>query len=105
VFLCGDAEAIPLERMAAVIAAELGHRLRAVRIPAGPFFVAADLCEAVCRPLGIPPPLYRRRVAFYTKDRSFDTRKIREKLGYRNRVPPEEGLRATARWYREHAWL
>jgi hypothetical protein len=35
----------------------------------GPFFLAADICKALCTPLGIQPPLYRRRVAFYAKDR------------------------------------
>ena len=53
----------------------------------------------------IAPPLYRRRVAFFTKDRSFDTRKIRERLGFVPRYTDEEGLAMTARWYKEHGWL
>ena len=104
-FICGNEVATPLERMGRIIADELGKKLRPVRIPAWPFFWAAGLCEAVCKPLKIAPPLYKRRVAFFTKDRSFDTRKIRERLGFACRWSEEEGLRATARWYVRHGWL
>lgn len=104
-FIAGNPEPIPMRRMVAVIGAALGRRVRIVRIPAGPVFAVAALCEAVCRPLGIEPPLYRRRVAFYTKDRAFDTRKLRDRLGYRCRHTNEEGLAMTARWYRDQGWL
>ena len=104
-FICGNETATPLERMGRIIADELGKKLRPVRIPAAPFFWAAGLCEAVCRPLKIAPPLYKRRVAFFTKDRSFDTRKIRERLGFACRWSEEAGLRATARWYKRRGWL
>jgi nucleoside-diphosphate-sugar epimerase len=87
------------------VAGEFGRRVRIVRIPAGPFFVLADACEAICRPLGIEPPIYRRRVAFYTKDRAFDVRKMREVVGFTCRHSNEAGLAATARWYVEHGWL
>lgn len=104
-FICGNPECVTLEQMGRVVADELGHRVRVLRLPAWPVFLAADLCEAVCRPLRIKPPLYRRRVAFFTKDRSFDTRKLRDVLGYTCRYENGEGLRATARWYRDHGWL
>jgi nucleoside-diphosphate-sugar epimerase len=76
-----------------------------VRLPAGPLFLAADVCEWVCRKIGVEPPIHRRRLAFFTKDRSFDTRKLRERLGYAMRYSNEEGLVATARWYCEQGWL
>ena len=37
----------------------------------------APLCEAVCAPFGIEPPLYRRRVDFFTKSRAFDISRAR----------------------------
>ncbi|MCX6996359.1 MAG: NAD-dependent epimerase/dehydratase family protein [Kiritimatiellaeota bacterium] len=104
-FICGNPAAVTLERMGRIIAGALGRTCRVVRLPAWPVFLAADLCEAVCKPLHIAPPLYRRRVAFFTKDRSFDTRKIRDRLGFRPRYTDEEGLAMTARWYQEHHWL
>lgn len=105
VFICGDPEPVTLESMARTIAAALGRSVRIVRLPVGPVFLLADLCEAVCRPFGIEPPLYRRRVAFYTKDRAFDTRKIRERLGFSYRYTTEAGLRQTAEWYVKAGWI
>ena len=104
-FICGNPEAVTQEQMGRIIAAALGRTCRVLRLPAWPVFLAADLCEAICKPLKIAPPLYRRRVAFFTKDRSFDTHKIREKLGFQPRYTNEEGLAMTARWYREQGWL
>ena len=104
-FICGNPEAVTLEDLGRIVAESLGRKCRPVRIPAWPFFLAADLCEAVCKPLGVAPPIYRRRVAFFTKDRSFDTRKIHQKLGYQARYSTRDGLVKTARWYREQGWL
>ncbi len=105
VFICGNTEAIPLPDMAGIIARELGRRLRVVRIPVTPFFIAAALCELVCRPLGIEPPLYRRRVAFFTKDRSFDTSKLRNVLGFVPKYDNESGLIQATQWYVRNGWL
>lgn len=104
-FIAGDPASITIEQMGRVIAGELGRGLRVLRLPAGPFFLAAAVCETVCRPLRLEPPLYRRRVAFFTKDRSFDTRKVRERLEYAYRYTTEEGLRSTTRWYVAQGWL
>lgn len=104
VFICGNEESTSLMEMAGVAAAVYGQRIRVLRLPVTPFLLLGDLCELICRPLGFEPPIYRRRVAFYTKDRSFDTRKMREKLGFRPRST-REGLEQTARWYLEHGWV
>lgn len=105
VFIAGDPSALALADIIRIIGSEIGKQSRFVRVPAWPFFLLADLCEAVCRPLRLAPPIYRRRVAFFTKDRSFNTARLREKLGYRYRRTTEEGLRETARWYLEHGWI
>ena len=99
VFICGSPECMTLEGIARVVADEIGSRFTVVRVPASPLFVAADCCEKICRMIGIEPPIHRRRLAFFTKDRSFNTSKLREKLGYVMRRTDEAGLRETARWY------
>lgn len=104
-FIIGSSEPIQLENMAAIIAREYNHRLRIVRLPIGPFFLMGDVCEAICRPLKIEPPIYRRRVAFYSKDRNYSTRKMREVLGYKPLYENERGIVESARWYRDNHWL
>jgi nucleoside-diphosphate-sugar epimerase len=103
-FIIGNSEPIPLAEIARVIAGELGHPLHVIRAPAFPFFLLAGICECVCRPLGIEPPLYRRRVAFFTKDRMFNTSKMQTVLGFTPRSN-QEGIVATARWYRDQGWI
>ena len=74
-------------------------------------WIAGAVCEAVCaplRPLGIAPPLYRRRVDFFTKSRAFDISRARAELGYAPHyglAGPAGGIRSTLTWYREHGWL
>ncbi|MEI6564952.1 MAG: NAD-dependent epimerase/dehydratase family protein [bacterium] len=105
VFIGGDPCALTLADIVGIIAGEYGRKARMVRIPAWPFFGMAAVCEAVCKPFGIAPPIYRRRVAFFTKDRSFDTSKLRNRLGFQYSRTTEQGLRETARWYREKGWV
>jgi len=105
IFICGNPDCVTLDQMARIVAGELGNRFRLVRLPAFPFFLAADVCAWVCRKLGVEPPIHRRRLAFFTKDRSFNTRKLREKLGYQVRYSNEAGLVQTTRWYCEQGWL
>jgi dihydroflavonol-4-reductase len=104
-FIIGNDRAIGLIDTVKIVSNVLGTNPRPVRIPAWPFFMLAAVCEAVCRPFGIEPPLYRRRVAFFTKDRSFDTSKMRSVLGFTPRYSNEEGIIQTAQWYVREGWL
>lgn len=105
VFICGNPESISLEDIGRIVADELGKPFRPLRLPAWPFFVAGSLCEFVCKPLGLEPPIYPRRVAFFTKDRSFNTSKLQHKLQYRVKYDNETGLRQTVKDYVEKGWL
>ncbi|MFN4896628.1 MAG: NAD-dependent epimerase/dehydratase family protein [Pseudomonadota bacterium] len=106
VYIAGNPEPSRLQDVVKTIAAGLGNsKLQFVRFPVWPLFIAADICEMLCRPFGIEPPLYRRRVAFFTKDRAFDTRKIQTQLGYQFSHTVDSGLRATASWYRDNGWI
>ena len=104
-FIIGSSEPIQLEDMAAIIARVYKNKLRVLRLPIGPFFLMGDLCEFLCKPFKIEPPIYRRRVAFYSKDRNFSTRKMQEVLGYQPLYENEAGIVESANWYRDHDWL
>ena len=104
-FIVGNEEPVRLEDFARLVAETLGYPFRPIRIPVGPFFFAAAVCEAVCKPFGIAPPLHRRRVAFYTKDRAFNTSKLRDRLGFVASRANEAGIVETAWGYVEKGWL
>jgi nucleoside-diphosphate-sugar epimerase len=76
-----------------------------VHLPVWPVWLAGAACEAVCVPLGLEPPLYRRRVDFFTKSRAFNIGRARAELGYNPRVGLADGIRRTLEWYRAHGWL
>jgi len=91
---------ITLNELAHSIADAGGYKLSKIKIPVGPVWLAAMLCEAVCKPLGIKPPIFRRRVGFFTHNRSFDLGKARRLLGYESRVGAEQGVKNTLDWYK-----
>jgi nucleoside-diphosphate-sugar epimerase len=79
-----------------------GHaQQKVLTMPARPLLALGDLCERICRPLGINPPIYRRRIEFFVNNRAYDTAKARSMLGFVPRVPLDEGLARTAAWYRQ----
>jgi nucleoside-diphosphate-sugar epimerase len=83
----------------------LDTTVRFVRLPSRPLFMLADATEWVSDRLGVEPILYRRRMAFFTKDRAFDTGKLQDVLGFSYRYDNESGIRDTARGYIDRGWL
>jgi nucleoside-diphosphate-sugar epimerase len=102
--ICGP-EYVSQAELAALIARHTGGRVLPFRLPAAPIQWAGDVVEALCVPLGIDPPLHRRRVDFWTKSRAFSIEKARGVLGYDPQVHLEDGIARTAGWYREAGWL
>ncbi len=76
-----------------------------MRLPVWPFWLAGALCEVVCVPLGVEPPIYRRRVKFFTNNRWFDISRARAELGFAPRMPLREGIRRTLDSYRNLGWV
>ena len=88
-----------------LIARKAGVAPPSISFPTTPFYIGALVCEALCRPLGIEPPLHRRRLDFFLKDRAFRIDKAKEKLGWRPRVELEAGIGQTLEWYRSIGWI
>lgn len=104
-YILGGPRYTTMNELARLMADALGVRPPWLRLPVWPFWTAGLLCELVCVPLRIEPPLYRRRVDFYTKSRAFDITRARTELGYAPAVDLEAGLRRTIEWYRGQGWL
>jgi nucleoside-diphosphate-sugar epimerase len=90
---------VTLNELAQEIAAALDVPPPKGHLPYWPLAAGAALCEAVCKPLGIEPPLHRRRAAFFVKHRAFSIARARQELGYAPKVTVAEGVRRTAAWY------
>ena len=88
-----------INELVARVAAAVGVPPPRARAPLTPLLAAAWLFEMACKPLGLEPPLHRRRCDFFTKARGFSSAKARRMLGYAPAVDLEEGLRATAAAY------
>jgi nucleoside-diphosphate-sugar epimerase len=104
-YILAGAEVTTLNDLVGIVAAEAHVEPPRLHLPVWPFWVAGALCEAVCVPLGIEPPLYRRRVDFFTKSRAFDISRARAELGYAPKVGLHEGAARTLAWYRANGWL
>lgn len=94
-----------LKELVTAVARELHVAPPWLRLPVWPVWLAGAACEALCVPLRLEPPLYRRRVDFYRKSRAFDISRARRELGYHPAVDLTTGIRRTAAWYREQGWL
>ncbi|PSO88705.1 MAG: oxidoreductase [Cyanobacteria bacterium QS_6_48_18] len=105
VFICGNKEAITYKDMVSIIGKHYGVNVKFIKIPYKLLFKLGHLFEVIFRPLGIEPPIYRRRIDFFTKDRSFNTEKMRNVLGFLPAYSDEEGLKQTAQWYLEQGWV
>jgi nucleoside-diphosphate-sugar epimerase len=105
VFILGGERYYKLRTILEIIAQATGREPPWLRLPAWPFQVAGSICETVCIPFGIEPPIYRRRVDFFTKSRAFSIDKAKRLLGYAPTVDLETGVRSTVEWYRAHGFL
>jgi nucleoside-diphosphate-sugar epimerase len=104
-YIIAGPEYTTLEQLTRLIAAELGVAPPRLRFPVWPIWLAGALCEAVCVPFRIEPPLFRRRVDFYRKSRAFTIARARTELGYNPTIDLRTGIRRTAEWYRARGLL
>jgi nucleoside-diphosphate-sugar epimerase len=98
-------DAVTSRQMADTIADVLEVRRPRLTIPRWPLWTAAVVMEATLRPLGVTPPLHRRRMHFFIKSFRFTGETARAALAYEPAVPFAEGAARTARWYRDHGLL
>ena len=104
-YILAGGEVTTLNTLVALVAGVAGVPVPARHLPVWPFWIAGALCEAICAPLGVAPPIFRRRVDFFTKSRAFDIGRARAEIGFAPRVGLHEGIRRTLDWYRTEGWL
>jgi len=104
-YLIGDDRYVSLNELVRATGRALGLDVRITYLPYRPLWLVAAVCEGVFLPLGLEPPLFRRRAEWFRQTRAFSVDKARRELGFEPKVGLEEGLRRTGAWYREHGYL
>lgn len=104
-YLIADEQYLEIEDLVRRVGKSLGVDVKIPHYPVWPVVAAGHVCEKVCKPFGITPPLFPRRVDWYRQNRAFKIDKAKRDLGYRPGVGIDEGLRRTAEWYRKEGYL
>ena len=104
IVLAGE-EQITTDAMVAAVGAAVGRSKPPPRAPMWPFVAAAYVLESTLTPLGIKPPLHRRRLDFFRKSFRFSTGKAQRLLNFRTQISFAEGARRTAEWYSANGYL
>ena len=104
-YLIADQKYYPIEEIVKAVARALDVPVRIPHYPVLPVIAVGHVVEKVCKPLGITPPIFPRRVDWYRQNRAFDISRARRELGYDPKIELDEGLRRTGRWYREMGYL
>ena len=105
IFTIGGEGFMTLREFADKVAVLSERKISSIHIPAWPIWFAGWICEMLCKPFGITPPIYRRRVDFFIKDRAFDISKAKKLLDYQPKYSVDEGLKLTFDWYRKEGLL
>lgn len=104
-YLIADEEYVEIEDLVKRVAKALNTEVRIPHYPVWPVVVVGHICEKLCKPFRITPPIFPRRVDWYRQNRAFKIEKAKRDLGYNPRVGLDEGLRLTAEWYRKEGML
>jgi 2-alkyl-3-oxoalkanoate reductase len=104
-YLIADREYLSIEDLVLKTAKALDVNVKIRHYPILPVIVAGHICEKLCTPVGITPPIFPRRVDWYRQNRAFDISKACKDLGYNPAIGIDEGLRRTAEWYRNNGYI
>jgi nucleoside-diphosphate-sugar epimerase len=105
VYILTGKEPLTLKQTVQTIAEVLEVLPPRFRVPVTPVYLLSFLCDWLCRPLGLQPPLYPRRVDFFRKTRWFDVSKAEKELGFSPKADLRKGTRLTVKWYQQYGYL
>lgn len=105
IFILAGMEPITTNDMVTVIAEQLGKKGPRFSVPIYPVILLATITEKILRPIGILPPLNRRRVDFFKKSYKFSNEKAMKILGFVQTVSFKKGITEMISWYRDMGYL
>lgn len=105
VYTVGGENYVTLNELVRIIATAVGVPAPKLKFPFWPVRLLSGLVEDTCRIVGVEPPIFRRRIDLFVKNRAFDITRAKVELGFQPKVSLEEGVRLTAAWYKSQGIL
>ncbi|MFW9930259.1 MAG: NAD-dependent epimerase/dehydratase family protein [Candidatus Thorarchaeota archaeon] len=105
IFLFAGQKAITTNEMISIIARNFNNNFPKIRLPLTPMMLTAVFLEKTLRPLGIQPPLHRRRMDFFVKGYQLSTKKSNKILGFSPKFDFDTGVKETKKWYEQNGLL
>jgi len=104
-YLIADEEFVEIETLVRKTARALGVDVKIPHYPVMPLVIAGHICEKICKPFHVTPPIFPRRVDWFRQNRAFKIDKAKQELGYKPLIDLDEGLKRTAKWYQQEGYL
>ena len=104
-YIIGDEEFFAIEDLVKRVGKSINIDVSVPHFPILPLIIAGHICEKLCKPFGINPPIFPRRVDWFRQVRSFKIDKAKKELGYQPKIGIEEGLKRTGKWYIENGYI
>jgi nucleoside-diphosphate-sugar epimerase len=104
-YIIADEEYFPIKELVKRVGKAMDKDVKIKFYPIIPLVIAGHVVEKICKPFGIAPPIFPRRVDWFRQVRAFKIEKAKHELGYKPRVGIDEGLRNTAEWYKEKGYF
>ena len=98
-FVLPGKEIVSTNKMVEDIADILKKKVPNIHLPLPLLLGIAGITESTLRPLGIQPPIHRRRMDFFKKSFTFSGKKAKEILNFDPKCNFKEGAEKTAQWY------
>ena len=104
-YIIGDEEYFTIKEIVKRVGKALNKDVKIKFYPILPLVISGHVVEKICKPFGIAPPIFPRRVDWFRQVRAFNIDKAKSELGYRPNIDIDEGLKNTADWYEEMGYF
>jgi nucleoside-diphosphate-sugar epimerase len=104
-YIIADEHYFTISELVKKIAASMDRKIKFIRLPFMPLYIAACILEFIYKPFKKTPPLFRRRVDWFRQNRAFKIDRAKNDLNYSPQISIEEGLKRTARWYMDNNYI
>lgn len=104
-YIIADEKYFPIKELVKRVGKAMDKDVKIKFYPLLPLIITGYVVEKVCKPFGIAPPIFPRRVDWFRQVRAFSIEKAERELGYKPKVGIDEGLRKTAEWYNQQGYF